>query len=159
MVLGLRCLLDCHVLKGFGIYMIGIYWIVYTDLVKNCVRARPVCSLVNGKGIESNLLQGVTAKCSRVNFKPRPNIQTVLLHRSIALTWSVRGDVFCFVLFCTVSHSMPICTNVRFDMLPVSSVATLPLILVFTKNLHIFRLSPTSFSAFFHLVKQRLNFT
>ena len=29
-VLGLRCLLDCHVLKGFGIYMIGIldrlYW-------------------------------------------------------------------------------------------------------------------------------------
>ena len=23
-VLGLRCLLDCHVLKGFGIYMIGI---------------------------------------------------------------------------------------------------------------------------------------
>ena len=24
MVLGLRCLLDCHVLKGFGIYMIGI---------------------------------------------------------------------------------------------------------------------------------------
>ena len=23
-VLGLRCLLDCHILKGFGIYMIGI---------------------------------------------------------------------------------------------------------------------------------------
>ena len=23
-VLGSRCLLDCHVLKGFGIYMIGI---------------------------------------------------------------------------------------------------------------------------------------
>ena len=23
-VLGLRCLLDCHVLKGFGICMIGI---------------------------------------------------------------------------------------------------------------------------------------
>ena len=23
-VLGLRCLLDCHVLKGFGIYMSGI---------------------------------------------------------------------------------------------------------------------------------------
>ena len=23
-LLGLRCLLDCHVLKGFGIYMIGI---------------------------------------------------------------------------------------------------------------------------------------
>ena len=23
-VLGLRCLLDCHVLKGFDIYMIGI---------------------------------------------------------------------------------------------------------------------------------------
>ena len=28
-VLGSRCLLDCHVLKGFGIYMIGILGRLY----------------------------------------------------------------------------------------------------------------------------------
>ena len=48
-----RCLLDCDVLKGFGMYMIGILGRLYWCIEKSQL-ASPVCSsLVNIKGLES----------------------------------------------------------------------------------------------------------
>ena len=49
-VLGFRCLtgsamLDCHVLKGFGIYMIGIRRISLSDVWKGS-KGSPPCKLL-----------------------------------------------------------------------------------------------------------------
>ena len=43
-------MLDCHVLKGFGIYMIGILGSLF-DVVLHVVHSS--CNLVNIKGLES----------------------------------------------------------------------------------------------------------
>ena len=61
-----RCLLDCHVLKGFGIHLIGILDRLYTDLVKSCLQALPVCSLVNSKGMELPFLCKAPRPSARV---------------------------------------------------------------------------------------------
>ena len=119
MVLGLRCLLDCHVLKEFVIYM-G-YWIVYTDPVKNCVRALPVCSLVNGKGIESTLYKAPRpsarvltlshAPTSRQSFLSPSGIEPakdILCHNvSVALPTLCLSDDKVRLKFCESTVNMP----------------------------------------------------
>ena len=44
---------------------------VYIDLVKNCLRVLPVCSLVNDKGIESTLCKA-----------PRPSARVLTLRHA-----------------------------------------------------------------------------
>ena len=70
-------MLDCHVLKRFGIYMIEILDRRYRSSEELPTDSARMSFTRYNKEMESSFLcKAKTAKCSRVNFKARPNIQT-----------------------------------------------------------------------------------